>query len=70
MKNDEKITLTLYFSDILKSLGIGGAEQTVGYVKDAFNKVNKQNQDRLEIQVVNPLSSSDAENYAKKYVRK
>ena len=67
LKNDEKITLTLYFSDILKSLGIGGAEQTVGYVKDAFNKVNKQNQDRLEIQVVNPLSSSDAENYAKKY---
>ena len=64
LKNDEKITLTLYFSDILKSLGIGGAEQTVGYVKDAFNKVNKQNQDRLEIQVVNPLSSSDAENYA------
>ena len=67
LKNDEKITLTLYFSDILKSLGIGGVEQTVGYVKDAFNKVNKQNQDRLEIQVVNPLSSSDAENYAKKY---
>ena len=67
LKNDEKITLTLYFSDILKSLGIGGAEQTVGYVKDAFNKVNKQNQDRLEIQIVNPLSSSDAENYAKKY---
>ena len=67
LKNDEKITLTLYFSDILKSLGIGGAEQTVGYVKDAFNKVNKQNQDRLKIQVVNPLSSSDAENYAKKY---
>lgn len=67
LKNDEKITLTLYFSDILKSLGIGGAEQTVGYVKDAFNKVNKQNQNRLEMQVLNPLSSSDAENYAKKY---
>lgn len=67
LKNDEKITLTLYFSDILKSLGIGGAEQTVGYVKDAFNKVNKQNQNRLEMQVVNPLSSSDAENFAKKY---
>ena len=67
LKNDEKITLTLYFSDILKSLGIGGAEQTADYVKDAFNKVNKQNQDRLEMQVVNPLSSSDAENFAKKY---
>ena len=67
LKNDEKITLTLYFSDILKSLGIGGAEQTADYVKDAFNKVNKQNQNRLEMQVVNPLSSSDAENFAKKY---
>lgn len=67
LKNDEKITLTLYFSDILKSLGIGGADQTGNYVKEAFDKVNRQNQDRLEMKVVNPISSSDAENYAKKY---
>lgn len=66
LKNGEKISLTLYYSDILNSLGIAGAEQTEGFVKEAFEKVNNQNQNRLELQIINP-ASADAETLAKKY---
>lgn len=66
LKNGEKIVLTLFYSDILNSLGIAGAEQTSVFVKEAFEKANYQNQGRLELRTANP-NSADAENLAKKY---
>ncbi len=66
LKNGEKISLTLYYSDILNSLGIAGAEQTETFVKEAFGKVNSQNQNRLELEIVNP-SSDEADKLSKKY---
>ncbi len=66
LKNGEKISLTLYYSDILNSLGIAGAEQTETFVKEAFDKVNSQNQNRLELEIVNP-SSDEADKLSKKY---
>ena len=66
LKNGEKIQLTLYLSDSLKSLGINGAEQANDYVKRAYNTVNKKNMDRLEYKVISP-NSSEAEILAGKY---
>lgn len=66
LKNGEKITLTLYLSDILKRLGINGADQAETYIKQAFDKVNKQNMDRLEFRVMSP-NASEAETLAQKY---
>jgi len=66
LKNGEKITLTLYLSDILKQLGISGTDQAAEYIKQAFNKVNKQNMDRLEFRVMSP-NASESEILAAKY---
>lgn len=66
LKNGEKITLTLYLSDILKRLGINGADQAEAYIRQAFDKVNKQNMERLEFRVVSP-NASEAEALAQKY---
>lgn len=66
LKNGEKITLTLYLSDVLKSLGINGADQAADYIKQAFTKVNKQNMDRLDFRVVSP-NASEAEMLSEKY---
>ena len=66
LKNGEKIQLTLYLSDSLKSLGINGAEQAESYVKQACNAVNKKNMDRIEYKVLSP-NSSEAEILAQKY---
>lgn len=54
LKADDKIMLTLYLSDSIKALGINGADQAEEIVQDAFNKVNKQNMNRLEFKVVSP----------------
>ena len=53
----EKITLTLYFSDVLKELGISGSDQVEDIVKSAFDVVNHKNMDRLEFVKINPPSS-------------
>ena len=63
---DEKITLTLYLSDDLKTLGISGAEEAEDYVRDAFNSVNKKNLDRLDFKVISP-EDADADALAMKY---
>lgn len=54
LKADDKIMLTLYLSNDLKSLGISGAAEAEDIVKKAFNSVNKKNMDRLEFRVVSP----------------
>ena len=63
---DEKISLTLYLSDSLKFLGISGAEEADGLVRQAFNSVNKQNADRLEYKVISP-ESIEADALSQKY---
>jgi len=66
LKNGQKIKLTLYLSDDLKKFGISGLDQAQEIVKAAFDKVNEENMDRLEFQVVNP-NASEAEVLAAKY---
>lgn len=63
---DEKITLTLYLSEDLKTLGISGAEEAEDYVREAFNAVNKKNLDRLDFKVISP-EDADADALAMKY---
>ena len=63
---DEKITLTLYLSDDLKTLGISGAEEAEDIIREAFNTVNKKNLDRLEFKVISP-EDADADALAMKY---
>ena len=66
LKNGQKIKLTLYLSDDLKRFGISGLDQAQEIVKNAFDKINKENMDRLEFQVVNP-NASEAEILSEKY---
>ena len=63
---DEKITLTLYLSDDLKTLGISGAEEAEEIIREAFNTVNKKNLDRLDFKVISP-EDADADALAMKY---
>ena len=63
---DEKITLTLYLSDDLKTLGISGAEEAEDIIREAFNTVNKKNLDRLDFKVISP-EDADADALAMKY---
>ena len=66
LKRDDKILLTLYLSDVLKSLGVNGAEQAERLVRSAFESVNNRNMNRLEFRVINP-ASQDAAILAEKY---
>ena len=63
---DDKVSLTLYMSDALKWLGISGAEEADGIIRNAFNSVNKQNADCMEYKVVSPDTNEAAE-LAQKY---
>jgi len=51
---NQQITLTLYMSKAITSLGISGTDQVQAYVEKAFKEINKQNFDRLSYKVVNP----------------
>lgn len=66
LKSDEKITLTLYLSDVLKSLGVSGTDQAQEIIQEAFESANKKNMNRLEFRFYNP-NSSEAEMLAEKY---
>lgn len=66
LKNGEKIRLTLYLSDELKKFGINGLDQAENIVRNAFDKVNKENMNRLEFVCVSP-NSSEAEFLSSKY---
>ena len=57
LKNDEKINVTLYFSPILKSMGISGCTELEEIVEQTYKEVNRQNKDRLDYKVVNPSES-------------
>ena len=69
LAKDDKVTLTLYISDVLMALGISGAEEAEVIVREAFNSVNKKNLGRLEFNVVNPKSTdpADADALSMKY---
>ena len=69
LAKDDKVTLTLYLSDVLMALGISGAEEAEVIVREAFNSVNKKNLGRLEFNVVNPKSTdpADADALSMKY---
>lgn len=66
IKADEKITLTLYLSDVLKSLGINGANEAPQIVQGAFESANKKNMGRLEYRFYAP-DSSEVRMLAEKY---
>ena len=63
---DDKITLTLYFSDVLNELGISGSDKVKDIVKSAFDFVNDQNLERLNFVVENP-DSAKAQELTKEY---
>ncbi len=66
LKGDDKISLTLYLSEPLKWLGISGADEADQLVSQAFDAVNKQNQDRLEYKLVSP-EAAQADELSQKY---
>jgi len=66
LKSGDKITLTLYLSDELKSLGINGIDQVEKYVKAAYSKINKQNLDRIDL-IVNSPESTESSALSQKY---
>lgn len=66
LKQDEKINVTLYFSPVLKNMGISGCAELEEIVETTFKKVNKQNKDRLDYKVVNPSESETIE-FVQKY---
>ena len=66
LKQDEKINVTLYFSPVLKNMGISGCAELEEIVATSFKEVNKQNKDRLDYKVVNPSESETIE-FVQKY---
>lgn len=66
LKQDEKINVTLYFSSVLKNMGISGCAELEEIVETTFKEVNKQNKDRLDYKVVNPSESETIE-FVQKY---
>ena len=66
LKQDEKINVTLYFSPVLKNMGISGCAELEEIVETTFKEVNKQNKDRLDYKVVNPSESETIE-FLQKY---
>ena len=66
LKQDEKINVTLYFSPVLKNMGISGCTELEEIVETTFKEVNKQNKDRLDYKVVNPSESETIE-FVQKY---
>ena len=66
LKQNEKINITLYFSPVLKNMGISGCNELEQIVETSFKEVNKQNKDRLDYKVVNPSESETIE-FVQKY---
>ena len=66
LKQNEKINITLYFSPVLKNMGISGCNELEQIVETSFKEVNKQNKDRLDYKVINPSESETIE-FVQKY---
>lgn len=66
LKAGDKINLTLYMSDVIKTFGIMGADDTQEIVENAYDKVNKQNLERIDFNVISP-DSVESEYLAEKY---
>jgi ABC-type uncharacterized transport system involved in gliding motility auxiliary subunit len=66
LKADEKIKLTLIYSDVLKALRISGAEELEEIVKDAYNEVNAQKMNRIEFSVIKP-TEEEANQFVERY---
>jgi len=66
LKNGKKMTVTLYLSDSLKRLQIGGVEKVEKIVRDAVSEANKKSQDCLDFNVVSP-ASADVDSIAMQY---
>ena len=66
LKDDEKINVTLYLSNELKSLGISGAEEAESYIQNAVNELNLQKKNRLVFKTVHP-SADEVPDLAEKY---
>lgn len=64
--NGEKINLTLYLSDVVKTFRISGCDELENLLRDAFAAVNKQNMDRLNFEVVKP-SASEVDELVKRF---
>jgi ABC-type uncharacterized transport system involved in gliding motility auxiliary subunit len=66
LKADEKIKLTLIYSDVLKALRISGAEELEEIVKNAYNEVNAQKMNRIEFSVIKP-TEEEANQFVERY---
>lgn len=66
LRDGDKITLTLYLSNVIENFGINGADQVEDVIRKAYNKVNKQNLNRIDFIVNNP-DSVESELLAEKY---
>ena len=66
LKADEKIKLTLIYSDVLKALRISGAEELEEIVKEAYNEINAQKMNRIEFSVIKP-TEEEANQFVERY---
>ena len=66
LKADEKIKLTLIYSDVLKALRISGAEELEEIVKEAYNEINAQKMNRIEFAVIKP-TEEEANQFVERY---
>lgn len=66
LKENERINISLYFSSVLKNMGIAGCEELEEIVETTFKEVNKQNKDRLDLNVINP-SEAEVMDLVQKY---
>ena len=66
LKADEKIKLTLIYSDVLKALRISGADELEEIVKEAYNEINAQKMNRIEFSVIKP-TEEEANRYIEQY---
>ena len=66
LSSGKKITLTLYYNDVFTKLGIQGADKAEKIIRDAFDKINAQNQNRMEFVVKKP-DTPEVEALVEKY---
>ena len=66
LKADEKIKLTLIYSDVLKALRISGADELEEIVKEAYNEINAQKMNRIEFSVIKP-TEEEANQFVERY---
>ena len=57
LPKDDRIKLTLYVTDALKQFDIRGFDDIEQTVREAYEKLNKQSEDRIDYEKINPTGS-------------